>query len=491
MTSCKGACFLWLIAFAAMDSLLAEAPNDEARLARVEERRKKTYVICHRGAAEFAHENTLEAYRAALELGADGNEIDIRATKDGVLVCFHDDMLDQILAAFGDVSDYRWEELQPFRFRDPKQFGGDCRIPTLEEVFALHKREAALLHLDIKRPDLDEAIAALLNRFDLWQHVVACNAETGGVILKDPRYQAGRYKGGLYLDRGEVFPEAIAAVLARPGEGVIVDDPRGVAVALGRKLRPPSKVPVAPRPQNRRPPEPPRSEAELVTILEDAGDWNQVPKTDAEQAKSAARILARARAAEEMARSTNVSTTALAALEARVQRRSLHPDWRYHGLDGAAALHTLITLKAPGAAELGRDSLWRDDPELAPVVNPKYQNPRSWTDFRVKMVVFPALAKIPGEATENVCRAYLALSDEAAAAIGPPQFEQAAHALLAISPREETARELLGHRLQVVRGRAILDCLRTDADWARAALQRVAPHALRYDVLTRIGEQGR
>ena len=37
-------------------------------------------------------------------------------------------------------------------------------------------------------------------------------------------------------------------------------------------------------------------------------------------------------------------------------------------------------------------------------------------------------------------------------------FEQAAHALLAANPRKETARELMKHRLQVVRGRAILDC---------------------------------
>ncbi len=69
-----------------------------ARHARVAERREGVLVICHRSALEFAHENTLEAFRAALELGADGSEIDIRETRDGVLVCFHDDMLDMILA---------------------------------------------------------------------------------------------------------------------------------------------------------------------------------------------------------------------------------------------------------------------------------------------------------------------------------------------------------------------------------------------------------
>lgn len=78
-------------------SFAAETPDEaKSRHERVAERRQGTNIICHRGASEFAHENTLEAYRAAFELGADGNEIDIRRTKDGVLVCFHDDMLDRI-----------------------------------------------------------------------------------------------------------------------------------------------------------------------------------------------------------------------------------------------------------------------------------------------------------------------------------------------------------------------------------------------------------
>src|SRR6266480_7814145 len=109
---------------------LAEARR---RHERVAERRKGTDIICHRGASEFAHENTLEAYRATFELGGDGNEIDIRATKDGVLVLFHDDMLDVNLKAFGDISDYTWEQLQKFEFRNPGPFGDVCQISPLKE----------------------------------------------------------------------------------------------------------------------------------------------------------------------------------------------------------------------------------------------------------------------------------------------------------------------------------------------------------------------
>jgi hypothetical protein len=143
------------------------------------------------------------------------------------------------------------------------------------------------------------------------------------------------------------------------------------------------------------------------------------------------------------------------------------------------ALRTLILLRAPNAVEAARAALWRDDPALEPVIDPRWNNPRSWTDFRVKMVIFPALARCPGPATEKLCRDYLALEDAAARRIGPPQFEEAARALLAVSPRTDTALELMKHRLQVVRGRAILDCLaHVEEPWARAALEKAAPHAL-------------
>src|SRR5215212_7460829 len=95
----------------------AEAPEAaKARHERVAERRKGPGIICHRGASEHAQENTLEAFRATFLLGGDGNEFDIRTTSDGVLVVFHDDMLDRHLEAYGDVGDYTWAELQRFRW---------------------------------------------------------------------------------------------------------------------------------------------------------------------------------------------------------------------------------------------------------------------------------------------------------------------------------------------------------------------------------------
>jgi hypothetical protein len=446
-------------------------------------------IICHRGASEFAHENTLEAYRTTFELGGDGNEIDIRATRDGVLVCFHDDMLDRLLEAYGDVSDYTWEELQRFRFRALGRFRATLRvpgrIPTLVEALDLHRRHAGLIHLDIKRPGLDRAIAGLLTRMDMWDHVAYCNTDNSGVIRSDPRLKLCRYKApGLYGDRSEVFPQAIAAALKKPGDGLIVDDPRGVAVALGRKLGKVSREPVAARPVVPRRGEPKLPGAkELIASLRKADDWDRVAQTAEEKLASGRRIRDRARAAEQLLAIKASSKEAFAALEERIGKRSLHKEWVYHGLDGAMALRSLILLRAPNAVEKARFALWRDDPALDRVSDPRWKTPRAWADFRVKMVIFPALEQCPGAATEKLCRDYLALTDNEARKLGPPLHEQAARALLAVSPKTETALELMRHRLQAVRGRAILDCLaRRREPWAQAALERGAKHALAYRV---------
>ena len=202
---------------------------------------------------------------------------------------------------------------------------------------------------------------------------------------------------------------------------------------------------------------------------------------------SPAGITARAWAVELMMRGGTYSIgmlpteKILQGLEFRARHRTLHPDWRYHGLDGAAALRAYLEIGGPNAIQLAREMLWLDDKAVIPLNNPEYKVPSSWVDFRIKNVVFPALEYSRNPEAPKLCRDYLSLSDDEAKKIGPPQFEPAAHTLLIISPKTETAIELMHHRLRVVRGRAILDCLAHHNErWAIDALKAAAPHALAY-----------
>ena len=72
---------------------------------------EKTKVWAHRGASGYAPENTLDAFRKAVEMGADGIELDVQMTKDGELVVIHDETIDRVSNGKGWVKDYTYEEL--------------------------------------------------------------------------------------------------------------------------------------------------------------------------------------------------------------------------------------------------------------------------------------------------------------------------------------------------------------------------------------------
>jgi glycerophosphoryl diester phosphodiesterase len=101
-----------------------------------------TLVVAHRGASAHAPENTLEAFRQAVEMGADAIELDVHLTKDGLLAVIHDETLERTTDLEGRVSELTMKEIQradaghhfaaadgsfPFRATGHK-------VPTLPEV---------------------------------------------------------------------------------------------------------------------------------------------------------------------------------------------------------------------------------------------------------------------------------------------------------------------------------------------------------------------
>jgi len=125
-----------------------------ARLPRVHHR---IAVIAHRGGTALAPENTLAAFRRAIELGVDYVEIDVRVTKDGRFVLMHDRTVDRTTNGFGTVADLDFEALRALDAgsKFSPRFAGE-KVPTLDEALALcHKRVS--IYLDHK----DGPIAAI------------------------------------------------------------------------------------------------------------------------------------------------------------------------------------------------------------------------------------------------------------------------------------------------------------------------------------------
>jgi glycerophosphoryl diester phosphodiesterase len=130
------------------------------------------FVVAHRGChnpspldrLDSAPENSLMALDHCVALGVDMMELDVRRTKDGVLVILHDDSVDRTTNGSGKVNDLTFAQLKRLRLR--KNGGGtisplltEQSVPTLADVFD-RARGRILLNLDIKEAIYPETIAA-------------------------------------------------------------------------------------------------------------------------------------------------------------------------------------------------------------------------------------------------------------------------------------------------------------------------------------------
>lgn len=77
---------------------------------------KQFINYAHRGASAYAPENTMVAFKKALEMGADGIELDLQETKDKKIVIFHDEIIDKKSNGKGRIKDYTYEELYNLDF---------------------------------------------------------------------------------------------------------------------------------------------------------------------------------------------------------------------------------------------------------------------------------------------------------------------------------------------------------------------------------------
>jgi glycerophosphoryl diester phosphodiesterase len=100
-------------------------------------------IIAHRGASAEKPENTFAAFRRAIALGADGIELDVHVTRDGIPVVFHDDDLRRLTGTRGRIDRKSWAELKRLRV------AGTEVIPRLVDVLRL-TRQRVPVQIEIK-----------------------------------------------------------------------------------------------------------------------------------------------------------------------------------------------------------------------------------------------------------------------------------------------------------------------------------------------------
>ncbi len=129
-------------------------------------------IVAHRGASAVEPENTLAAFRRAIEDGADAVELDVRLSSDGELVVFHDSTLHRITGRRGFVHEWPLNRLKTlsagawFRRRSARE-----RIPTLAEALRVLRGKAAV-NIEIKsRPGQSALIVTQCCRLVGDQHL--------------------------------------------------------------------------------------------------------------------------------------------------------------------------------------------------------------------------------------------------------------------------------------------------------------------------------
>ena len=138
----------------------------------------KPLVLGHRGASAYAPENTLASFNLAFDMGADGIELDVTLTKDGVPVVIHDDTVDRTTNGQGAIKTMTLAEVKQLdaSFKFEKFRGETLRVPTLAEVLkSVGKR--GIVNIELKSATLqtdgiEAATLAVIEETGTAEHVL-------------------------------------------------------------------------------------------------------------------------------------------------------------------------------------------------------------------------------------------------------------------------------------------------------------------------------
>lgn len=118
----------------------------------------KLLKIAHRGAKAYEPENTLQAFQKALDLHADGIELDVHLSADGHIIVMHDETIDKMTNGKGAVNTFTLAELKSFLIAEKHE------IPTLDAVFDLVDKKC-FINIELKNADTSKNVVSLIEEY--------------------------------------------------------------------------------------------------------------------------------------------------------------------------------------------------------------------------------------------------------------------------------------------------------------------------------------
>jgi glycerophosphoryl diester phosphodiesterase len=135
-------------------------------------------AFAHRGGAYHPEieglENTLAAFKHAVALGYDYLETDVHVTRDGVLLAFHDAVLDRVTDLEGAIAELTLDEVRK------ALVGGREQVPTLAQLFDEFPR--ARFNIDLKSEGTARALAEFVEEREAWERVLVGSFSTPRLV---------------------------------------------------------------------------------------------------------------------------------------------------------------------------------------------------------------------------------------------------------------------------------------------------------------------
>ncbi len=145
---------------------------------------ERTLNIAHRGGGLEAPENTLHAFKHAVQAGADAIEMDVWLTSDGHLVVIHDPTVDRTTDGRGSVDMMTLEQIQklnaawnwnPENLPEPPLREEGIIIPSLQQVFEHFPETPLIIELKTKNPDAVMVLGNLIREHDAADRIIAAS----------------------------------------------------------------------------------------------------------------------------------------------------------------------------------------------------------------------------------------------------------------------------------------------------------------------------
>jgi glycerophosphoryl diester phosphodiesterase len=205
-----------------------------------------TFIFAHRGYSAFYPENTMLAFKKAVEAGTDGIELDVQLSKDGEVVVIHDEKVNRTTNSSGFVTDLTLKELQ--RLNAGYHIKTNIKkqtIPSLREVLEWMTTNQVICNIELKNGifryrGMEEKVVQLIREYGLSDRIIFSSFNHYSLVhcyRIAPEIEIAPLMGnGIYMPW--VYAEAIRAKGIHPKFQSISDEVIKKSLEQGIAVRP-------------------------------------------------------------------------------------------------------------------------------------------------------------------------------------------------------------------------------------------------------------